>query len=230
MVTVANIDGTGVRTIESPRGLTLCAPRWSPDGTKLVYQARDGSSDDDVGNLYVHDLTTGQTTQVTHLELTKAWWWFLYPSFSQHGDDSVIFHMPRTSSPNTQWDAWSVPATGGEPRLMMRNASWPMTNPGAGPDTFAVQFLEPSASDLAGRSIMTGHPCCRASARTLVQANESIWWPTVSPAGNLIAYQDAGYIYVLDIADAAVLGEGPWRVAIGGTSRWVDHDTLLVTP
>jgi Tol biopolymer transport system component len=214
-----------VQKIEPAEGLIDCAPRWSPDGTKLVYQER-ADTEDDVGNLFVYDLSTGEGTQVTDLQLTEAWWWFLSPSFSQHGDNSIIFHMPRTSSSNTQWDVWSVPATGGrEPRLMMRNASWPMTNPGGLGDPYAVQFLEPSANDLGGRSIMNGHPCCRASAETLVEANEAIWWPAVSPTGQRIAYQDGGTIYVVGVTtgESSAVGEGE-------TAEWLDSDTLIVAP
>jgi hypothetical protein len=225
VVKVADIDGTNVRTIQPPEGFSNCAPRWSPDGAKLVYQERPATNDD-VGYLVVHDLATGDRTQITDLDRTRAFWYYLSPSFSHHSvNDEVIFHMPRSSGQTTSWDVWSVPATGGEPRLMLRDASWPMTNPSPNGDVYAVQFLEPSANDLVGQSIMTGHPCCRPSAETLVEATEGIWWPTMSPDGNRIAYHDGGSIYVLEI----VTGESA-KVADGFTAEWLDFDTLIVTP
>jgi Tol biopolymer transport system component len=230
VINIANIDGTGVRTLPAPpEGSVDLLPRWSPDGTRIVYQERV-DDDDHVGNLFVYDLSTGEKTQITDLKLKRSWHYDLWPSFSAHADDEVIFHMARTSGDTGTADVWFVPATGGEPRLLLENAWYPMTNPSPpGGDMFAFQFLLPSA-DLASRSIVAGHPCCPAGRQTLVEANESILWPTMSPDGNRIAYQDGGSIYVLDIADAAVLREGPRKVAEGETAEWFDYDTLIVAP
>jgi Tol biopolymer transport system component len=223
-ITVANIDGTDPRTFKSPEGLAYCAARWSPDGTKLVYQERNGAEGDSVGNLFVLDVSSGRRTQLTHLELTHAWWWFMFPSFGRDGQD-VVFHLPRSSSEATKWDAWSVPVTGGEPTLVLRNASFPMQNPDPpGSDVFAMQFLLPHDSDLGGQSIMTGHPEL-ATRETLVEARSSIWWPTISPDGTRIAYQDGGSIYVVDV----LTGESS-KVAGGNTAEWLDTHTLIVAP
>jgi Tol biopolymer transport system component len=224
VVTVANVDGTDAQTLESPEGLNICGFDWSLDGTKILYQERDGADSTDVGNLFVHDLSTGQRTQVTDLELTSAWWWFLSPSFSPSGRD-VIFHMPRSSSQTTTWDVWSVPVTGGEPTLVLRNASFPMLR-GEGPEGERIQFLLPMSRDFAGQSLMTGRPIPGSDIRqTLVEANFSIWWPTLSPDGDRIAYQDGGSIYVLDLFTGASS-----KVAEGDTAQWLDFDTLIVTP
>ncbi len=40
---VANVDGTGERPI-TPEGVEGFGPRWSPDGSMLVYQQRDGAT------------------------------------------------------------------------------------------------------------------------------------------------------------------------------------------
>jgi Tol biopolymer transport system component len=224
VVTVANVDGTAVRTLRPPAGLNICGVDWSLDGTKLVYQLRNGADPYDVGNLFLHDLTTGQRTQITDLELTRAAWWFLSPSFSPSGRD-VIFHMPRGSNETTRWDVWSVPVTGGEPLPVLRNAAFPMLR-GEGPEGERIQFVEPKSSDLAGQSLMTGRPIPGSDIRqTLVEANFSIWWPTLSPDGDRIAYQDGGYIYVFDL-----FTRDSSKVAEGNTAEWLDFDTLIVTP
>lgn len=81
-------DAGGLRV---PQGLNGYAPHWSPDGTKIVYQLRNGASDPpDLGNVFVHDLSSGQTTQLTDLELSAAGWWFMSPRFSPDGRE-VIF-------------------------------------------------------------------------------------------------------------------------------------------
>jgi dipeptidyl aminopeptidase/acylaminoacyl peptidase len=231
VVTVANIDGTDVDMLQSPEGLNICGARWSPDGTKLVYQERNGADPDSVGNLFVQDVDTGRRTQITDLELTEAWWWFLSPSFSPDGRN-VVFHMPRDSSETTTWDVWSVPATGGESTLELRNASFPMLSPLQGPEGLGIQFVSPMADDFAGHSIMTARPIPSSDIRsTLVEANDSIWWPTLSPGGRWMAYQDGGSIYVVDVAnlDGGPVGEFS-KVAEGETAEWLDNDTLIVAP
>ncbi|HEX9122975.1 MAG TPA: hypothetical protein VF984_06390 [Actinomycetota bacterium] len=218
VMTVANTDGTDARTLESPKGLTICAARWSPDGTKLVYQERDGTSPDDVGSLFVHDLSSGDRTQLTDLPLSRAGWWFIPASFTPDGR-SVIFHLAQDSSQNTKFDVWSVPATGGEPTMVLRNAAFPIPFP----DGKRIAFLSPMNPDLTGRSIQIAD--ATGSRRTLVEANGSIWWPTMSPDGSRIAYQDGGSIYVVDVStgEASVVAEG-------GTAEWFDDETLIVAP
>ena len=226
-LTIANIDGTGVQTFDPPEDQIYCAPRWSPDGSMLIYQGR-ADSETSVGNLFLLDVSTGRTTQVTDLELSDAWWWFLFPSFSLDGE-SVIYHFPRTASQRTQWDVWSVPVTGGEPTLRLRNASFPMLNPTPGPDGDSIKFLVPGPIDFAGQRLMTGRPDPRSDLRSVIlEANASIWWPTQSPDGNRIAYQDGGSIFVVD---AFISGSGePSKVAEGETAEWLDNDTLIVAP
>jgi Tol biopolymer transport system component len=226
-VTVANIDGTDVRTLQPPEGFVSCAPRWSPDGTKIVYQQR-ADTEDSVGNLFVYDLATGQKTQITDLELTRAWWYFLSPSFNAYGQH-VLFHLPRSSSETTRWDVWSVPVTGGEPSLVLRNATFPIDR-GEGPEGLLIQFLLPGTNDFSGQSLMTARPVPESDIRhTLVEANNSIWWPTISPDRNRIAYQDGGSIYVIEIYPGSARGE-PSNVAVGSTAEWLDNDTLIVAP
>jgi dipeptidyl aminopeptidase/acylaminoacyl peptidase len=228
VIKIANIDGTGVRTLPSPpEGFVDQQPRWSPDGTRIVYQERF-DDDDHVGNLFVYDFSTGEKTQITDLERGRFFHYDLWPSFSCCSDrpdpETVIFHMARTSGETGTADVWWVPATGGEPRRLLGNAWYPMNGPLPAKDITAYAFLLPSP-DLASRSIMAGHPCCPNMRQTLVEANESIWWPTMSPDRESIAYQDGESIYVLDISTGEVS-----EVGIGGTAEWLDNDTLIVAP
>jgi Tol biopolymer transport system component len=225
-VTVANSDGTGVRTIEPPEGGALCAPQWSPDGTRLVYQERPDATGLSVGNLFVHDLSSGRRTQVSDLELTKASWWWLAPSFSEDGQ-SVLFHLPRSASSETKWDVWSVPVTGGDPTLVLRDAAFAMDVPAGGPEGSTIAFLQPRPNIPTGERVMLGRPIGDSEFReTLVEAKDEIYWPTVSPDGTRIAYQDGGYsIYVVEIET----GEAS-TVARAGAAEWLDNDTLIVEP
>jgi Tol biopolymer transport system component len=216
---VADIDGSDARSVRMPEGLNGYAPHWSPDGTKIVYQLRNGASDGlDLGNLFVQDLSSGQTTQLTDLERSRAGWWFMSPRFSPDGRN-VIFHLARDSSDTTKFDVWSVPVTGGEPTLVLRNALFPMLLP----DRDEIAFVT-SGYGLTGDRIAIAD--AEGSRRTLVEANVAIDFPTMSPDGSRVAYSDGGSIYVVDVST----GETS-KVADGNyLTTWLDNDTLIVAP
>jgi Tol biopolymer transport system component len=218
---VADIDGSDARSVRLPEGLNGYAPHWSPDGTKIVYQLRHGASNGlDLGNLFVQDLSSGQTTQLTDLELSTAGWWFMSPRFSPDGR-SVIFHLARDSSATTKFDVWSVPVTGGEPTLVLRNALFPMVLP----DGEGIAFVNRSGVDLSGGRISIAD--AEGSRRTLVEANVAIEFPTLSPDGSGIAYQDGGSIYLVDVStgESSKVSDGNYFSA-----AWLDNDTLIVAP
>jgi Tol biopolymer transport system component len=190
---IANLDGTDVRTIEPSEGRTISdGARWSPDGTMLVYQENDGV--DTLGNLFVHDLASGERTRLTDLPRRYRYWFWISASFSLDGR-SVIFHLPRSGSVITNWDAWSVPVSGGEPTLVLRNATFPLYLP----DGERIAFVVP-APDNFGDRIAIVSADGSGSRRTLVDAGGQIWWPTISPDGTRIAYAVDGSIHVVDVS------------------------------
>ncbi len=215
---VGNIDGTGARALHTPEGLNGYLPRWSPDGSQLVYQLRDGGSDE-LGDLFVHDVSSGQRTRLTDLELSRADTWSLAARFSPDGRN-VIFHVRRGAGavPESGWDVWSVPVTGGEPTLVLRDAMFPEYFP----DGEAIAFVEPSPEG-ASLKIADGD----GSIRALVETNSpgGIVWPAISPDGTRIVYGNEGSIYVVDAATG-----GSSRVADGDNAEWLDRDTLIVAP
>jgi eukaryotic-like serine/threonine-protein kinase len=85
-------------------------PALSSDGRILAF-IRGGNSFATAGDIYVKLLPSGEPVQLTHDSKKK-----LSPSFSP--DNSRIAY--GVTSP---WDTWEVPVLGGEPHLLLPNAS-----------------------------------------------------------------------------------------------------------
>jgi Tol biopolymer transport system component len=213
MVTVANIDGTGAHAI-TPTDLDGYGPAWSPDGSELVYQLRD-SDTMKFGSLVVEDVGTGETTRLATIHGRDPWW-FMSPTFSPDGS-TVLFHVPRPSS--DVWDVWSVPVSGGEPTLVLRNAKFARYFP----DGKEIAFVAGRSSDLEGPRISIAS--ADGARRTLVEADVSIFRPSVSPDGTRIAYSDGSSIFVVDVSTGEAADMG-----YGASAEWLDDDTLIVSP
>jgi Tol biopolymer transport system component len=218
---LANVDGTQVRQV-TPAGQDAFGAQWSPDGSRLVYQRRDASTQK-LGNLFVIDLATGHQTQITHFDQTRSWdWWFTFPSFASDGR-SILYQLPRGHLPNhlnRAWDLWSVPVTSGQPSIVRRDAGWGAYSP----DGSAFAYLSPvNPKDFTGRrlwiTIFEGR-----GPQALAPAGAGLSWPRWSWDGKQISYASGGSIYVSSV-------DGSTRkVAAGRTAEWLDDHTLIVGP
>jgi class 3 adenylate cyclase/Tol biopolymer transport system component len=88
-------------------------PALSPNGSMVAF-IRGESTFSASGQIYVKILPDGEPVQLTHDSLFK-----MCPAFSPDG--SRIAYTTEDSA--FHWDTWVVPVLGGEPQLLLKNAS-----------------------------------------------------------------------------------------------------------
>ena len=219
-VIVTDLEGTNDREFDStrvdaPQGVE--GPRWSPDGQTIVYQV-DGRNQK-IGNLFVLDVASGKVTQLTDLEQISAGLWFMAPSYSPDGR-SILFTSPSTGKEDEQvWSLWSIPSSGGEPTIVLRNAGFGEYSPDG--STIAYSRVSGDGELLDGVWIADAD----GSDRRQLIAGELIF-PRWSPDGTRIAYGAEGEnrTYIFDVAT----GETTSVAGVFSWPEWVDDDTLLV--
>lgn len=221
VVWVANVDGSNAQAFDrTNRTGEAIAPRWSPDGTKVVYQGRAGGYD--VGNIYVLDVTTGRVERITDLEPMNAGVWWMAPVFSADGQ-TVYFTKPSGKSgpddTGVRWDVWSVPASGGEPTLVHSNAFGVDVSP-TGDEISYTEALNVDGEYKHGALFVARPDGSDAHKVADGPAAFSRW----SPDGSKLAYNVKDGIYVLDVAT----GESQPYEDATGWPEWVDEDTLML--
>jgi len=215
---MANVDGTDVQKLTAG-GLDGVGEAWSPDGSQLVYQQRDGSGDA-LGNLFLQNVATGRRTRVTNLGPKQWGWWFTFPSFSSDGK-SVLYQLPKgplANGDNRNWNLWSVPVTGGKPTLVRRNAGWG----GYSPNGRWLAYLSPVRHDFTGGGLWIAG-VHGGTPRALVRGG-SLLWPRWSPNGTQIAYANGSDVYVADVATGSTR-----KVGRGAQPEWLNNHTLIVS-
>ena len=219
-IVVTDLDGTTVREFDVFRA-DPGGQRWSPDGKTIVYQVN--GRNERIGNLFALDVASGDEVQLTDLEQTRSGIYYMSPSYSPDGE-TILFTMPRpcgSCNPSTGkddaqvWSLWSIPSSGGEPTIVLRDAGFGEYSPDGSTIAYAqdggeggVWIANADGSDR--RQLLSGQ----------------LIFPRWSPDGTRIAYADEGdsRTYVFDVATGkttSVAGVSSWP-------EWVDDDTLLL--
>ncbi len=220
-IVVGSLEDLAVHHLPVPNAQLTDVINWSPDGTKIVVGATDGSAYA-VGELYLIDVATGRTRQITDIPLDHAWWWSLQTTFSRDGG-SVLYDLPRSGDEWVGWDIWSAPltATGSaKGTLFLRDAKGPKAIPG----TASVAYITPLVGSSEGSAI--GIVDGSGSRRMVVTAQTGIRTLVPSPDGRSIAYDDDLGAWVVDVATGAARQVSPSGTPVG----WRDKNTLLVVP
>jgi hypothetical protein len=228
---IAGIDGTGGRQVtHAPNGAR--SPAWSPDGTRIAYEAIDRGY---LLGLYVLDVASGESTKITGVNVDYGRCVVgldpqcvkgdaslrpdqpLEPQFTPDGSSLVY-----TGGSNSHRVIWIVPVAGGDSTLLIGH-DWNMRaaeNGSLSPNGSLVTFLAgrhrwvANADGTNWRLLpdVYGIPCRSTPAGT---------W---SPDGSRIVCSEASKVIVLDIATGAAT-----PVAYGRGSIWLDDHTLLVS-
>ena len=213
-VYVANLDGSGAEVI-TPAELDGYGPTWIDD-QRILFQGRPEGTRE-LGDLYVADLSTGEATMVTDLPDEGNGSWIVISDVSPDGT-TVLFHLPRGSNRDAEWDLWTAPLAGGEPTLLRGNAGYAQY----AADGSIVFFDDPIPFEGDAIWIMDGDG---SNARPLVERRgDRLEWPRVSPDGTKVAYGHDGKVEWVDIRS----GEVTTTDELSEEPAWFGNDKLIV--
>lgn len=222
VIYVANADGTGIRPLgKTARDGIPVGPEFSPDGSKIVFQAKGPGNL--AGDIFVVDVGTGATTRVTDLEPVYSSLWYLGPHFGPDGH-TIFFTVPSETYTNEDFDLWSVPVSGGTPRLVLRGAVGGRISP----DGRQIVYFKLDASADGTVGDMWLADVDGSDHRRVAGVRGDVFSARWSPDGTRVAYTDQASegAYVVDLTTGEVT-----RVLDGVSDtfpEWVDDHTWIV--
>jgi Tol biopolymer transport system component len=199
----------------SPAELDGYGPTWI-DNERILFQARPERTNQ-LGDLYVADLSTGEITMVVDLPDERNGAWIVISDVSPDGT-TVLYHRPRGQSNDAEWDLWTATLEGGEPTLLRKDAGYAQY----AADGSIVFFDHPVPFEGDAIWIMNGDG---SGARPLVERPDaSLSWPRVSPDGSKVVYGHDGKVEWVDIES----GKVTTTEELSDEPAWYGNDKLIV--
>jgi Tol biopolymer transport system component len=221
VIYVANIDGTNVRALEKTAATEAepVGPQFSPDGSHIAYQAKGPGYL--VGDIFLVDVATGETTRVTHLKPVSDDLWYMGPTFSPDGQ-TIFFTRPKGNYEES-WSLWSVPASGGRPRLVLRDAVGGRLSPDGGRIVYFKRSSRDTGLFLGDMWLVDADG---TDARRVARARGDVFSARWSPDGTKIAYIKQGRdAYVFDVTTGEISRVLKVRNKF---PEWVDDHTWII--
>lgn len=100
-----NDDGSNPTNLTNTLGSSELRPTFSPDGTRLAYFRHGADIDSDV---WVHDLTTGETTNVTAGSPISSGTYKTFLSWARTQDKIALEARPFGPNDPWDWDIWVI--------------------------------------------------------------------------------------------------------------------------
>jgi WD40-like Beta Propeller Repeat len=239
---IAGIDGTGVRQVQYVRQVTHApngagSPAWSPDGTRIAYEAIDSGH---LLGLYLLDVASGESTQITGVNVDYRRCQVGLDPLCSEGDRFFVPVQPKepqftpngqsliyTGSSDGHLVIWTAPVAGGESTLLI-GPDWNLRkaeNGSLSPDGSLVTFLGRQMGGPGGRWVADTDGTDRSLLPNVYGIPcRSTPTGTWSPDGGRIVCSEASKIIVVDIATGTAT-----PIATGRGAIWLDDRTLLVS-
>jgi Tol biopolymer transport system component len=202
-IATMHVDGTGFHVLTNDP-IAAKQPRWSPDGTRLVYFRQDADS---ILHLMVMDADGSNARQIEGTDNTGD---FNPPDWSPDG--SRILYTTFHGGPPLMA---TIPVKGGRPELIETGSSWPEVGGAWSPDGSSIAYTR-GVSILDGVLIFEvwvmnadgsdGHQLAALPGDASAEA------PAWSPDGTKVAfigtssgiYRNGGVLYVIDVASGEI--------------------------
>jgi len=179
---VMHPDGTGKHPLTTTDALAEAQPSWSPDQEHVVYTASSQNTPGDPWQLWVLDVSTGQSRMITagpeHYE----------PDWKPDGSLIALTSIGRTAGIATRSEIAVVAPDGTGYRALIRldNPSYGVINPSWSPDGSRIAFT--LSSNLVGGEIYVMDADGRNVRRLLGHGGWDDVDPVWSPDGRFIAF------------------------------------------